>query len=76
MTRTNSWHLFKNKDNFFFNYKLKKYKHFSETSMRYDYYRISVKEGLNTDLKTLKLMLGKYDKEVYQMSILSSSNWN
>ena len=42
--------------------------------MRYDYYRISVKEGLNTDLKTLKLMLGKYDKEVYQMSILSSSN--
>ena len=27
---------------------------------------ISVKEGLNTDLKTSELMLGKYDKEVYQ----------
>ena len=30
------------------------------------YCRISVKEGLNTDLKTSELMLGKYDKEVYQ----------
>ena len=28
--------------------------------------RISVKEGFNTDLKTSELMLGKYDKEVYQ----------
>ena len=27
---------------------------------------LSVKEGLNTDLKTSELMLGKYDKEVYQ----------
>ena len=27
---------------------------------------ISVKEGLNTGLKTSELMLGKYDKEVYQ----------
>ena len=27
---------------------------------------ISVKEGLNTDLKTSELMLEKYDKEVYQ----------
>ena len=27
---------------------------------------ISVKEGLNTDLKTPELMLGKCDKEVYQ----------
>ena len=25
---------------------------------------ISVKEGLNTDLKTSELMLGNYDKEV------------
>ena len=32
------------------------------------YYRISVKEGLNTDLKTSEVMLGKYDKEVYQKS--------
>ena len=30
------------------------------------YCRISVKESLNTDLKTSELMLGKYDKEVYQ----------
>ena len=30
------------------------------------YYRVSVKEGLNTDMKTLELMLEKYDKEVYQ----------
>ena len=27
---------------------------------------MSVKEGLNTDLKTSELMLGKYNKEVYQ----------
>ena len=27
---------------------------------------ISVNEGLNTDLETSELMLGKYDKEVYQ----------
>ena len=30
------------------------------------YCRISVKEGLNTNLKTSELMLGKYNKEVYQ----------
>ena len=30
------------------------------------YCRISVKEGLNTDLKSSELALGKYDKEVYQ----------
>ena len=30
------------------------------------YCRISVKEGLNTDLKISELMLGNYDKEVYQ----------
>ena len=28
--------------------------------------RISIKDGFNTDLKTSELMLGKYDKEVYQ----------
>ena len=27
---------------------------------------VSVKEGLSTDLNTTELMLGKYDKEVYQ----------
>ena len=37
MTRTNCRHLFKNKGNFIFNYKLKKYEHFSETPMHYDY---------------------------------------
>ena len=30
------------------------------------YCRISVKEGLNTDLKASELMLGKCDKEFYQ----------
>ena len=30
------------------------------------YCRITVKEGLNTDLKTSELMLEKYNKEVYQ----------
>ena len=35
MTRTNCRHLFKNKGNFIFNYKLKKYEHFSETPMYY-----------------------------------------
>ena len=89
MARTNCRHLFKNKGNLVYNYKLKKYKHMSETPMRGDFYylqsikkdylnmplnknvfiyysRISVKEGLNTDLKTSELMLEKYDKEVYQ----------
>ena len=47
MTRTNCRHLFKNKGNFIFNYKLKKYEHFSETPMRYDYYRLQeIKKGL------------------------------
>ena len=47
MTRTNCRHLFKNKGNFIFNCKLKKYEHFSETPMRYDYYRLQeVKKGL------------------------------
>ena len=27
---------------------------------------VSVSEGLNTELSTSELMLGKYDKEVYQ----------
>ena len=30
------------------------------------YCLVSVKEGLNTDLKTSELMLGKYDTEVYR----------
>ena len=45
MTRNNCRHLFKNKGNF--NYKLKKCEHFSETPMRYDYYRLQkIKKGL------------------------------
>ena len=30
------------------------------------YCRVTVSEGLNTDLSTSELMLGKYNKEVYQ----------
>ena len=30
------------------------------------YCHVSIKEGLNTNLKTSELMLGKYKKEVYQ----------
>ena len=89
MARTNCRHLFKNKGNLVYNYKLKKYEHMSETPMRGDIYylqlikkdylnmplnkkffiyysHISVKEGLNTDLKTSELTLDKYDKQVYQ----------
>ena len=37
MTRTNRRHLFKNKGNFVYNYKLKKYEHMSKTPMHYDF---------------------------------------
>ena len=40
MTRTKCRHLFKNKGNFIFDYKLKKYEHVSETLMPYDYCRL------------------------------------
>ena len=30
------------------------------------YCRVSVSEGLNIDLNTSQIMIGKYDKEVYQ----------
>ena len=30
------------------------------------YFRVSVSEGLNTELPTIQLMLEKYDKGVYQ----------
>ena len=30
------------------------------------YYRVSVSEGLNTELSTSDLMLEKFDKEVFQ----------
>ena len=30
------------------------------------YYRVSIKEGLNTDMKTSELMLERYDEEVYK----------
>ena len=47
MTRTSCKHLFKNKSNFIFNYKFKKYEHFSETPVHYDYYRLQeIKNGL------------------------------
>ena len=37
MTRTNRRHLFKNKGNFVYNYKLKKYEYMSKTPMHYDF---------------------------------------
>ena len=37
MTRTNRRHLFRNKGNFVYNYKLKKYEHMSKTPMRGDF---------------------------------------
>ena len=47
MTRTNCRHLFKNKGNFIFNYKLKKYEHFSQTPMRHEYYHLKeIKKGI------------------------------
>ena len=47
MTRTNCRHLFKNKGNFIFNYKLKKYEHFCETSMCFNCYSLlEIKKGL------------------------------
>ena len=30
------------------------------------YHRISIQEGLNTELNTSELMLGNYDKKIYQ----------
>ena len=48
MTKTNYRYLFKNKGNFIFNDKLKKYKHFSETPMRYKYHHLQeIKKGLS-----------------------------
>ena len=35
------------------------------------YCRLSIKEGLNTDLKTSESMLCKYDKEVYRRSLFN-----
>ena len=47
MTKTNSRHLFKNKDNFVFNCKLKKYGHLSETPMRYEFYHLQeIRKGI------------------------------
>ena len=99
MTQTISRYLFKNKGNFFYNYKLKKYVHMKHTPMVYDfkdiqkfkhrylrsienqcrylrnslakkkiihYYRVSVSEGLNTELSTSDLMLEKFDKKVFR----------
>ena len=87
MTQTRFRYLFKNKGNFVYNFKLKKYEHMSETPMHYEfrgytvnkkkiygnmplnnkyfnhYCPVTVSEGLNTDLSTSELMLGKYNKE-------------
>ena len=47
MTRSNCRHLFRNKCNFVYNYKLKKYKHMSETPMRKDFYYLQpINRGL------------------------------
>ena len=47
MTKTNRRHLFRNKGNFVYNYKLKKYEHMSQTSMRGDFYYLqSIKKDL------------------------------
>ena len=40
MTHTKYGYLFKNKCNFVYNYKLKKYEHMSETPMRYNFKEI------------------------------------
>ena len=32
------------------------------------YHRVSIQEGLNIDLHASELMLGNYDKEIYQES--------
>ena len=54
MTRTNYRHLFKNKGNIIFNDKLKKYEHFSETPMRYEYHH----------LQEIKKRLFKYSHQI------------
>ena len=47
MTRTNRRHLLRNKGNFVYNYKLKKYEHMSQTPMRGDFYYLqSIKKRL------------------------------
>ena len=42
MTRTNLRHLFRNKGNFDYNYKLKKFEHMSNTPMRGNFYHIQL----------------------------------
>ena len=47
MTRTNLRHLLKNKDNFIYIYKLKKFEHMSETPVRGNFYHMqSIKKEL------------------------------
>ena len=43
MLRTNYRHLFKNRGNFVYNYKLKKYEHMSKTPMRGDLFTVNKK---------------------------------
>ena len=53
MTWTNRRFLFKNKGDFVYNYKLKKFEHMSETQMRYDYEHLQIirKDSLKNVLK-------------------------
>ena len=47
MTRTNLRHLFKNKGNSIYNYKLKKFEHISETPVRGNFHHMqSIKKEL------------------------------
>ena len=50
MTWTNRRHLFKNKGNFVYNYKLKKFEHMSKTPMCHDYnYLQTIRKDLFKD---------------------------
>ena len=56
MTWTNRRHLFKNKGNFVYNYKLKKFEHMSKTSMCNDYcYLQAIRKDLFRDILVQKL---------------------
>ena len=51
MTWTNRRHLFKNKDNFVYNYKLKKLEHMSKTPTCYDYHYLqTIRKALLKDV--------------------------
>ena len=89
MAQTRHRYLFKNKGNFVYNYKLKKFEHVNNTPMHYEFkdtqefkqdlwknvlhkkyfihcYRVSVSEGLHTELPTSQLMHKKIDSNMFQ----------